>query len=545
MKDRRKDRIVDTQKHLLSRVIYVNPVCKKMDQLILACDNFEDLFKLIVTHRGVFFVHNLVTTLQMIGVVSLDSKPIRLREALRDNRLEVLIDDLSKFSDQLSFEAITQILSALKILGHKHLRLFAHLQRPLSTVPLPADIGMVIQCASCLRWAGYDSHVLYHRSAAHLVTVLNDLTNDNLIDIITTFGQTKFYNTILMNKADTLIQKRFKEFSPLQLAIIADRLSKSSKYSHNTVLSWVASDVARQVRSFEINQCISCLLAFRRAELKFSSTIQAVANRMSPHLRVAYNTRRKALISANTLCAFTESCAYLDVYPEEAISLSLSLIESDVDEVDEMGATQATYALCAFQLTDKYSYLLSLLWKKIGSTTVWEQQKTLVFQLWICHMIQFPWLDVDLHIRCVQDGMRAWAFSRGGFGVPFPTQAEQVSDCLAELGCAHYLFVQISGGPYELDIVLENSRHAILIVDEGCKNEQGCVTGITLLQFNHLKQMGWRPWAIQRSDWRALGSNELRLNYIRNLLAEMGYKMGNTNGITSFSPILEAQQILQ
>ena len=41
-----------------------NPICSQMDQMLLKCEEVEAVLALLVTHRGVFFVHNLVTAIE-------------------------------------------------------------------------------------------------------------------------------------------------------------------------------------------------------------------------------------------------------------------------------------------------------------------------------------------------------------------------------------------------------------------------------------------------------------------------------------------------
>ncbi|CDR95239.1 hypothetical protein, conserved [Babesia bigemina] len=48
------------------RSIYVNEVCMQTDQLLARCEDHEDLLVLLVTHRGVMYLHNLVTAIRML-----------------------------------------------------------------------------------------------------------------------------------------------------------------------------------------------------------------------------------------------------------------------------------------------------------------------------------------------------------------------------------------------------------------------------------------------------------------------------------------------
>ncbi|AFZ81065.1 hypothetical protein BEWA_004730 [Theileria equi strain WA] len=46
--------------------IYINPVCMQLDQLLHNCDNYDSLLGVLVTHRGVMYLHNLVTVMTLL-----------------------------------------------------------------------------------------------------------------------------------------------------------------------------------------------------------------------------------------------------------------------------------------------------------------------------------------------------------------------------------------------------------------------------------------------------------------------------------------------
>ncbi|CAD7949235.1 unnamed protein product, partial [Amoebophrya sp. A25] len=51
-------------------VVYANPICRQMDALILQAPSREDVLSLLVSHRGVLFVYNLVTALTHIATLT-------------------------------------------------------------------------------------------------------------------------------------------------------------------------------------------------------------------------------------------------------------------------------------------------------------------------------------------------------------------------------------------------------------------------------------------------------------------------------------------
>merc|ERR1712232_1028606 len=179
------------------------------------------------------------------------------------------------------------------------------------------------------------------------------------------------------------------------------------------------------------------------------------------------------------------------------------------------------YAMSAMGCTDMLLNLLTLLFRKIGAGTFWEKQRMLVFHLWICQIIQFPWLDVRMPRRRLNAGIRAWALHRHGYGSPFPREVSAVARDLQTMGVEHRLFVTVPNTPYEIDIAIGKRKDALLVLSETSRNTLDPVGG-AVLQLRHLKQHGWRVVVIPRQTWLAYvasSAEEVRHNYLRSLLA--------------------------
>ncbi|CAE7905097.1 unnamed protein product [Symbiodinium microadriaticum] len=92
--------------------------------MLLKCEEIESVLALLVTHRGVFFVHNLVTAVQVLGSLAEDAKdPMAVNRLLRDPRYDVLLRDLFRFVPKLDFLAMTNVACSLQQLDHKCARL--------------------------------------------------------------------------------------------------------------------------------------------------------------------------------------------------------------------------------------------------------------------------------------------------------------------------------------------------------------------------------------------------------------------------------------
>merc|ERR1712061_514523 len=119
-----------------------------MDQLLLKCEDLESVMALLVTHRGVFFVHNLVTAMQMIASIAEEADDhIAVNALLRDPRYDLLIRDLTRFVPKLDFLAMTNIACSLWQLDHKHYFLLSRMLRPLLRQPIP-DVATLVMCSS-------------------------------------------------------------------------------------------------------------------------------------------------------------------------------------------------------------------------------------------------------------------------------------------------------------------------------------------------------------------------------------------------------------
>lgn len=173
-----------------------------------------------------------------------------------------------------------------------------------------------------------------------------------------------------------------------------------------------------------------------------------------------------------------------------------------------------------------HSRLLKYLFRKVGAGTAWEAQRLRVFQLWICQLLQFPWLDARLPRRCLSAGLRAWCLHRRGYGCPFPNEVRSISAELAAMGVAHRTFVPIADTPYEVDLVVGSQKDALLVVSETARNTLEAVGGV-LLQLRHLRACGWLPVIVPRRLWLKLmsGSAEARQQYLRSILSAFRPRM--------------------
>ncbi|OEH79799.1 hypothetical protein cyc_01400 [Cyclospora cayetanensis] len=182
-------------------------------------------------------------------------------------------------------------------------------------------------------------------------------------------------------------------------------------------------------------------------------------------------------------------------------------------------------ALVLFNHAERYEYLLSFLFRKVGRDTSWEKAKEETFWIFLSQKILFPWLPHELHPRCVREGLRAWCVSRGGLGCPFPCEVSEASSLLRALGVQHQKRMPVKYSPYEADIVLraaDGSLSALLVTDDCARNSFSLCGGAHLLS-THLKHLGFsRVLGIPRGPWRMANSEGKKQILINRLAALEG-----------------------
>ena len=61
--------------HGASVEMYESPLCLEIDRLICTCEEAEDILRLLVSHRGALYVHNLVTAIKTLAEMATKGSP--------------------------------------------------------------------------------------------------------------------------------------------------------------------------------------------------------------------------------------------------------------------------------------------------------------------------------------------------------------------------------------------------------------------------------------------------------------------------------------
>lgn len=301
----------------------------------------------------------------------------------------------------------------------------------------------------------------------------------------------------------------------------------------------IAQVLEREAEGMSLVPIARILSAFRRVALRFDGAMSAGLAACKAPLHQAWLLRRR-VEGAQTadVATLLESAAYFGIHTD-LTPLALDYLDDYVDEVGERAAIHTIFAMCATGSSATHSRLLKFLFRKVGAGTAWEAQRLRVFQLWICQLLQFPWLDARLPRRCLSAGLRAWCLNRRGYGCPFPHEVRSISAELEAMNVQHTTFVSVPNTPYEVDIAVGSQKCALLVVSEASRNTLEAVGGV-LLQMRHLRACGWLPVVVPRRYWLELTSApaEERQRYLRTLLS--AFRVGLEEDSTDkFAPRLE------
>uniref|UniRef100_A0A7S4QKA6 RAP domain-containing protein n=1 Tax=Alexandrium monilatum TaxID=311494 RepID=A0A7S4QKA6_9DINO len=506
--------------------VYANPVCSQLDQLLLRCRDAESVLALLVTHRGVFFVHNLVTAMQVLaGLAEEAGNPVEVNALLRDPRYDLLVRDLLRFVPKLDFLAMANVACSLRQLDHKHYTLLSRMLGPLLGQPAP-DVAALLRCVRAYSWAGYrQEHRLYQRCGEALAERADTLPPEELVEASVLFAGAARYHGGLFRAVERALLaggclERGGLLRPRDAALLASAFTAHLQTGHDDLLCAVGAVLEREAAIMEPVDIICCLAAFRRVALRLDGAMQAgFASCITPLRRAWLLRQRVDGVRPSHVATLLDCASYFGIQTG-AVGAALDYLADVVDELSDGASIRVVHAMCLTGGVATHASLLPFLVRKLGAGSAWEGQRARVFQLWVSQLLQFPWLEARLPRRCVEQGLRAWCLRRRGYGCPFPEDVHGVSAELSAMGVVHRTFVAVPGTPYEVDVAVGGRKDALLVASETSRNTLQPVGGV-LLQVRHLEARGWRCVLVPRQVWRSLGgsSADARQDYLRSLLA--------------------------
>jgi len=508
--------------------LYANPICSQLDQLLIKCEDVESVLVLLVTHRGVFFVHNLITAMQVLGGFADESgDDIMVNALLRDPRYDLLIRDLIRFVPKLDFLAMTNVACSLCQLGHKHYTLLSRMLRPMLLQAIP-DVPTLLRCMQAYSWAGYwQQHDFFSHCARALAEVAPSLPARQIVEACVLYGNVGQYHGTLFRAMETALLSRElieHELSPHEASLMAWAFTAHLQADHDDLLVCVSGVLDREAPVMNMTDIIRCVASFKRVALHLQHATQVGLSASILLLQRAWLVRRRLHgVQVAEVAKMLDAAAFFGIHIDN-IQIAFDYLEDYVDEIDDRASIQLVNAMCVLGGVSTHARLLLYLFRKVGAGTAWEGQRVRIFTLWISQLLQFPWLDAKLPKRCIDAGLRAWSLHRRGFGCAFPDDVRAISADLVAMRVGHQTFVPVPDTPYEVDIAIGHRKDAILVSAETSRNMLGPV-GSTLLQMRHLQDRGWRCIVIPRLVWRGFSADEqssdLRRTYLRTLIQRL------------------------
>eukprot|EP00397_Hematodinium_sp_SG-2012_P024067 GEMP01025053.1.p1 GENE.GEMP01025053.1~~GEMP01025053.1.p1 ORF type:complete len:537 (+),score=132.56 GEMP01025053.1:163-1773(+) len=501
-----------------STVIYANPICSQLDQLVNKATTTEDVLGLLVTHRGVFFVHNLVTALGHLSTLERgENAHIEVNELLRDFRYDVLLRDLIHFLPKLDFQAISLITASFKLLDHKYYPFFHAALDPLENLPIPS-IDALLRCTDTMVWAGYVHHMDFWQRAAAYFSAEKELSRQNLLHAVQLFAALdKYYPEFFARAEKDILAWDWSRASGQEVAIVAKSFVTKTHHpysTHRALFDHCIAHLTAQSATYPLKSLTHCVRAFRAANIRCDAAVARATSHIAAACKLSVHKKKRcADLSVRQVAAICESVAHFGMYEQCDLTELYAYMEHFVADVGEHAAIDAVFALSAQNKVSDFPTLLEFCWRRIGRGTHWEQHKRRIFGLWLCQLIQFPYIECNLPKRCVVEGLRAWLLHRRGYDVAFPEEVAQMSEYLTALNIPHESCVELDG-PYVLDVVLPN-RTVLTLTSEVTVNT-GDACGLAWLQANHLRMWGYRMVPIPITAWRRLVEPK---EYLRGLTA--------------------------
>lgn len=196
LREQEKQASLSERKALMqNNAVYINPICKHIDQQLLSFNSIDQILSHTISHRGVYYVHNLITAVQLIAILSSNSSTVELCSLDDDDRFHLLISDLKENRRSLDIVALANVLVSLQRLGIRNYLVFNAFLEPLLDMEMKVDsmrdVMHVIRVAQLYRWCGYSDGALYDKVTQAMERGRLFLTKDLLVEGLRVVGSLK------------------------------------------------------------------------------------------------------------------------------------------------------------------------------------------------------------------------------------------------------------------------------------------------------------------------------------------------------------------
>ncbi|UKJ89510.2 hypothetical protein MACJ_002761 [Theileria orientalis] len=392
-----------------------------------------------------------------------------------------------------------------------------------------------------------------------------------LVHIISLYSQVKSYDYTVFSKISQSIEK--VNLTPSELSCLAVMFSnhRNMNKMHDRVMCHVAERISDDYESFTLGELCSCISAFSKMKLYFGEVWRVSTKMLIEAIEVSINGYEDIEIDVKTLCKAVHDITtmesvssrihrlidrvslYLEqrideIDEESAINIAISAVIThaslneriDVDEekdviyespvlvtekvYDNDGSTGTTVtgsrgdcdgdleAHSIDNMSKLNNYLLSYIWRKIGTDVGWEREPLKVFAIWLYHMLVLPQFKHNISKRCIFPSFRQWL-------LVYNTRHEirkEVSNVIENLYSKYKIYTkhdkvdsynELLEAPVPVDMLVVDEKYGnkvINIVESTVRNENNRATGVDLVIKGILEHYGLEVHFIDAHQWMSM-----------------------------------------
>lgn len=381
--------------------MYLNPICAQLDKLLLESETPDDVFKLVVTHRGAFFVHNLVTCMRLLPLTQSQVREGEARAMFDDPRYALLIADVLKYRADLDLNAMDEVCKAMKQLDHKHFKIFTNLYNHIlkHEINNTQHVDSILSLAETYHWAGFPETDILNKLLSAIESrpeIANDRQLMKCLDLSKALGFTKqsLFDSVATridgvlsrasapvgqsltrlsksvagainngnnNNSGTMVTRGGdvvqlgvpKAFDRGMVAKAAASLSACRSPAVLSVVNNVCGLLAHEQAHpalWSAQAILDVVSAMRQADLLHRPAFGSALNVIGNHLKESERAGRPPAVTLKSLCQLMESMAYFpmkDKHLVEQTHLAAMKVLTDQDHaLTETDSTRVVYSSC-------------------------------------------------------------------------------------------------------------------------------------------------------------------------------------------------------
>ena len=512
--------------------VYANPLCMQMDQMLLRASSCDDVLMLSVTHRGVMFVHNLVTSLNLLSQMSSESLPFsKLKKfkfpaeyektvkdkMLEDPRYVLLIRDLIDYSDKLDLKSIESILSSLQKLDHCHYRLLGSILKRIYAIDL-VDVSLSISIASTLQWAGFGrADMFFNKLENLLVDECLGLTSSEYLHALVIFSKLDKYHPKLYEVLAQHLPKHANSLSSKQMGIAAIAISEYGKVNSHV---GGCVEILSNYLSTKMNHrdLVRGCVALRRTNFRNAKLLLYANEILMKSVETHLQRKEKIEVSSiSDLAQFFESFAHFQhtTHLHTTHELLGKYLEEHVDVITEDSAIRFLYFYSIFPklVNAETASVINLLIRKIGSTSsaIWEKHLMKICFIFFakCVYRQFDVCDSEFRKFVIDKALAQYVTNRQGYGVVYPQESFLLYNSVLNRDSTHPIRMHtnavsqlafnswIPESPFNGDVVCSNSKSVVFVFSKF--DQFGNPVGTDLAQMRLVESLGWNVFPVDRN----------------------------------------------